>query len=295
MRILGGLVAALDLVVRALTLGRVRIAIRGDEDEGDAEHAEALLVQHQYAVAAFEEGRLDEAESRWNSILDDCDFEPVRAVAHGRLGVLYQLQGRMDKSVEHLREALEIDERTGDENARGSHLNSLAGVFIALNHLEMAEETCRESLRLARRSRDGGLIASALGNLGAVFLKRGSLDEAEKHVREALELERKMGDREGEASSLGNLGSILLMRGRTDEAEATYLEALAIQREEGDLEKAANQLGNLGTLRAKRGDLPGAIGHWHEARALFAKLGADHKVRGTDQLIQEAERGRTDW
>ena len=83
--------------------------------EAQASYEEALDFRSDYALARFNLGQLDQAQSRWLSAIRQLELaseskqlSPIaQAEAHFRMGEIYITLGRKDKAIEHFRAAEE--------------------------------------------------------------------------------------------------------------------------------------------------------------------------------------------
>jgi tetratricopeptide (TPR) repeat protein len=159
------------------------------------------------------------------------------AVAEGRarymLGGALTDIGRAAEAVEHVRLALELSARAGDDDVHAMTVNVHAmtmypGLAAVAEH--------RRCAALARRLGNTHLEALTLGNLVMARLVEPGIDEGTVRASERqLELYRRSGDRHGEALGRYSNGQVLLRQGRPDAAIAAHLRALELL-DEGELE-----------------------------------------------------------
>ena len=117
----------------------------------------------------------------------------------------------------------------------------------------------------------------AINELGHIYRLRGDLEAASKQYRRLLELAPD--DESSRAIALGNLGLIYRTQGKLAEAEQFHRDALAINLKLGSLAGQASALANLGLIAEDRGNLVEARRLWTEARELFARVGAEPRVK----------------
>ena len=119
-------------------------------------------------------GRYKLAEYEFKTLIDS-GFESSQIYA--ALGYVYYSQGNVDKSIECLEKALEME----PENTNA--LNSL-GFILAEEGIDLkrAIKLCREAVKKKPSS------AAYQDSLGWAFFKNGMLSEARKHLRKALDL-----------------------------------------------------------------------------------------------------------
>jgi Flp pilus assembly protein TadD len=202
----------------------------------------------QRAVALHEQGRLDEAEHLYRSLLK---ADPAEIGYLHNLGVLCIHQGKYEDAVKLVREVL------GHQPDLALAHNTLGVVLGRLGRFEEAEACCREALRLAPD------YAEAHNTLAHTLTALGRFNEAEASCRKALHLKPEY------AEAHYNLGTALLSLCRPAEAERCYREALRLKPEN----PAAFH--NLGNALAHQGKLSEAAAAFGRAAALNPKNNAD--------------------
>lgn len=170
----------------------------------------------------------------------------------GQLGTTLEALGRYEEAGSVLVEALRIQRRLADQNARGTRAD----------------------------------LAAALSALGALYSTTGRADEALRLEREALEVRRDLAREHPErylhylAHSLSNLGVTYARRGRFDEAVLLEEEAVGIRRglarrNARSLKYLAQSLSNLGVRYADLGRFEEALPPTQEAVDMLRRLVRD--------------------
>jgi Flp pilus assembly protein TadD len=205
------------------------------------------------AITAHQEGRLEEAELLYRSILKiypghfivlnnlsiilrhyskfaeaeknfkkAIELKPDYAVAHNNLGAVLKDQGRLDEAETNFRKTIELKPDYAEAH------NNLGAVLRDLGRLDEAETNFRKTIELKPN------YAEAHNYLGAVLRDLGRLDEAETNVKKAIELKPDY------AEAHNNLGAVLRDLGRLDEAETNVKKAIELKP---DYAEAHNNLG----------------------------------------------------
>ncbi len=163
---------------------------------------------------------------------------PNHAFGWKALGTVIRATGRVEESLEFLRQALQI-------NPLDSEIcSNLGNALLDLGRVKEAEEYYREAIRLKPD------FAEAQHNLGTSLVALRSLQEAEVCYREAIRT------RPTFAEAYSNLGNVLKELHKRSEAEASYREAIRLNPK---LSAAHNSLGSF--LREN--------GKLHEAEASY--------------------------
>jgi tetratricopeptide (TPR) repeat protein len=170
----------------------------------DGYHADA---HHLLGVIAYQEGRYDRAIL---SIRQAIDLNAAAAVYHTNLGLAYEASGQIDKAVGAYQKAIGVD-----PNAAEAH-NNLGNALVQLGKLPEAVIHCRQAL-VCRPE-----FPEAHNNLGNALLEQGHLDEAVLNFRQALRINPNF------AKAANNLGNALRRQGNVDEAIHSYQEAVRL-------------------------------------------------------------------
>ena len=132
------------------------------------------------------------------------------------------------------REAIEIEQRTGDRNNPTNYttLNNLARVYQALGDYARAEPLYRRALEIsgANTAEKHPRHAVRLNNLGGLYLEMGDYAKAEPLLQRAREIsKRTLGENHPEyVATLNNLAELFQQAGDYAKAEALLREAVAI-------------------------------------------------------------------
>jgi predicted TPR repeat methyltransferase len=175
---------------------------KGRDESVEVSVAELLAA----AVAAHQQGHVEQAAAVYRAILEHCPDE-VNALHF--LGVAEHQLGDSQQALAHLDRALVLAPDHADAH------NNRGNVWKKLGRLDEAEADYRQALAL--RADD----ANALNNLGTVLRHRGDLASAEAHFKRALAVQP------AHRGAWSNLGGTLRRLGRVDEAIAVYRARLA--------------------------------------------------------------------
>ena len=167
-----------------------------------------MKITSNQAITAHQEGRLEEAESLYRSILKK---HPTNLEVNNNLGVLLHDLGRLDEAEVSYKKAIELQPEYVDA------LYNLGGVLKDLNKLDEAEASYRKVIELKPEYVD------ALYNLGVVLNDLNKLDEAEASYRKAIELKPDY------VEAHSNLAVILKDLNKLNEVEASYRKAIELK------------------------------------------------------------------
>jgi Flp pilus assembly protein TadD len=171
------------------------------------------------AITAHQEGRLEEAELLYRSILK---IYPGHFIILNNLSIILQHYSKFDEAEKNIKKAIELKPDYAEAH------NNLGAVLKDLGRLDEAEKNIKKAIELKPD------YAEAHNNLGAVLKDLGRLDEAETSFRKAIELKPDY------AIAHNNLGAVLRDLGRLDEAETSFRKAIELKP---DYAEAHNNLG----------------------------------------------------
>src|SRR5262245_44813353 len=183
------------------------------------------------------EDRIADAEDAYReaiSLYKEAGSPVVGAVVARRsLGTALSLEGRGDKALSALNDALRMAKASfpSDDELRAEILISLGMEYTQRHNLKKAEALFLEVVR--KRSGGGGIdfpTANALNNLAQIHREQRKYADAERENQRSIEITiALLGSSHPEvAITRGSLGMLYLRMGRLDDAEAQLLESLRI-------------------------------------------------------------------
>ena len=208
-------------------------------EESDSDHLMELTIEQvlQRGVAAHKEGKLQEAERFYQTILQS---QPSHPDANHNLGVLAVSVNKAEAALPLFKAALDANPYI--EQFWLSYIDAL----MKKNQLEDAEVASKKALDLKKDFIKVNLC------LSGILLKLGRLEEAEASLRQTISLKPDY------AEAHSNLGITLQELGRLEEAEASYRQAISLKP---DYVQAHNNLSN--TLKE--------LGRLEEAMSSYTK------------------------
>ncbi|MFG3705955.1 BTAD domain-containing putative transcriptional regulator [Micromonospora sp. NPDC047670] len=246
------------------------------------------------------QGHWDDYVAVHHAALDaaEHDADPLpRAHALRHLGRAYSRLRRLREADTHLRQALALYQRHGDDAGAAHVHGNLSWVAEREGRSRDALHHAREAMLRYERLGDRAMTANALNTVGWQRAQLGELEQAFADCRAALALLREAGDRFGEAVTWDSLGYIHQRRGEPREAVAGYRRALELFREAGDLSNEGQTLRKLAAAYDLAGEPALARRSRQEALRIFDGLGHPDagKLRAElDGSAQTAGRRRAD-
>jgi tetratricopeptide (TPR) repeat protein len=198
---------------------------------------------------------------------------PARMEALHNLGDVLEQTGRTDESIACFVEMLHLAWRYDNLAKAGAAYSRLARGLRRLGKYDASMEHLRRAHELFERSRDDRGIASTLDDMGRVHWLRGAYGQALDFHRQALTIRRALGDRRSIALSLANIGRVHHDTGNFKAAINQFREALDLRRDIGDLVGVVQSLCDLGGVHAEDGNHDLALELLGEARTLAQEIG----------------------
>jgi CHAT domain-containing protein/Tfp pilus assembly protein PilF len=247
--------------------------------------------------------KLDMAEQYMANLMKS---NPANARAHYGLGLVYQMQGKLEPGLQELDKSLELNPgllqayniksrifffsarypegiqvyKKGIEIAKekqnlvyeGKFLGSMGGMYILLSKFDSA------LVMLEQAKQKSGEVAETIdegrweGNMGNIYFYLGQPFKAIEKYRIAAEIADKIGDKETELIWLGNIGGIYITVGEYSRAIEILEKTLEIVRGINDKRNEMNILGNIGNAYAYLGDYASALKHFKESLGITREV-----------------------
>ena len=198
---------------------------------------------------------------------------PARMDAMHNLGDVLEQTGRSDEAMQYFNDMLALAWRFDNLAKAGAAYSRLARGHRRLGKYDISMEHLRRAHELFERSRDDRGIASTLDDMGRVHWLRGAYGQALDFHRQALTIRRALGDRRSIALSLANIGRVHHDTGNFKAAINQFREALDLRRDIGDLLGVVQSLCDLGGVHAEDGNHEIALDMLGEARTMALEIG----------------------
>ncbi|MFX1374261.1 MAG: tetratricopeptide repeat protein [Promethearchaeota archaeon] len=186
---------------------------------------------------------------------------------------LYFYLKKLEATLDCSEKGLRLAEESNDLNSKSYFLNFLGLVNQITGNYEKSINYYEEALQIDENAKDLSGKATDLGNIGSIHLTRGNYKLALDHYNEALEIANKLGDLSGKVANLNNIGRINEIRGELQIALNNYEEALKFTEKLGDLDGKATVLNNIGMIHGNQQEYNLALEKYNEALKIVENLG----------------------
>jgi tetratricopeptide (TPR) repeat protein len=219
---------------------------------------------------------------------------PGQAVAHRSLAGAYVRTTRYTEAARHLRLAITLYRKLGDDLSVAHVQMSLADVFDCQGDPGKALDAARQSHTLYRSAGHRIGEARAMVLVGYYLGRLGEHRRALATCEQALTLLCELGDRSGQAGTLASIGYAHDHLGHPEQAITCYHRARDLYHELGDRYYEADTLAKLGDAYIAVGDRTHARHAWQQAHEIMQELGHPDAMAIAARLSQSEALTPTD-
>lgn len=212
---------------------------------------------------------------------------------YSTLGCSAQRKGNLPDALDYIQKGLAIDTKLGDRERMGSDLNTITGIYLAMEDAKSAEKYILRAIQL-QRAVDAGKPSARLGiELGMaseVYLKLKKYEQALKYAKEAHATAVKMGDKIVAAVRQCQIAAVLFDLKRYDEAEKTLREALPVLTDSKKNNSLAICYAQLADIMAVKNNDAKAEKYYRNALAICKTIGNRYLERRCEKGLAAALR-----
>ncbi len=245
---------------------------------------------------AYTWGELEQALYAWSHLLErtkDKDKE-WESIAIGNIGIIYEIQGELDKALEYCGKALELNEELERKKGMAANYTNTGYSYRIKGELEKALRYHMKALEMAEVLEEKEVMAANYVGIGNVYGTKGEFKEALEHFKNALKLYEKLGRKEGIAVVFRNIGTVYAIKGELEKA-LEYLEnALKISKEMGYRIKTALTLMTFGDVFVLKGENERALDYYYEAKSLATGSSVFDEITKRIRLLGANENAKSD-
>jgi tetratricopeptide (TPR) repeat protein len=195
------------------------------------------------------------------------------ALTLDNLGIAHRHQLRLAEAERDFTAALTAFQAVGNSLGQARAANGLGVVYLYAHRLDDAVNSFKLALSLAGGLGDPVYAGAFTRNLGWALLERGDLVQAEESLRDAEARLRDINEPLEQSEALSLLATVLRQSERYELAKRTAEQALAIAGESQGTLFEAFALHELGRIALASSDGGQALDHFHQATALFQRVG----------------------
>lgn len=155
----------------------------------------------------------------------------LKSDAYSTLGCAAHRKGDFVRALDYVQHGLAIDTKRHDNDRMGSDLNTIAGIYLAMDDAESAERYILRAIAL-QRSSDGGnpspRLGIQLGMASEVYLKLKKYEKSLSYATEAYRVAKSLADTTSMAIRQCQMASPLCELRRYADAERNLREAMPV-------------------------------------------------------------------
>ncbi len=256
--------AALDACERSYTLALA--------NNDDVLAAEALNTR---GIFALELGQLEDARTMLHRALTLCGNSiEVTGRIEQNLGILANVQGRLDEALAHYTRSLELHQLAGNNYRCAIAYHNLGMINADLGKWEEADTYYQQSHAIAERIGDKRLLALCLLNRSEVHVARQRYEDARRNAEGALAIFDELGSMLDKTDAYRVIGIIYRETGKLPLAEARLKTSVQLAESTKSVLCQAEATRELALLYQVMGRNQEALSLLNAAHGLFGRLDA---------------------
>ncbi len=237
---------------------------------------------------ALERGGIDEATYFFTRAQEQAaennDMATVGRCANN-LGIIANMRGDHGRAVGAYTRAVAAYQQAGCDRGIVESQHNLGISYRDRGQTDHALQAAEAAVRGAERLGDRQLHAQALAGLAEIQVARGEPDLAIREAERALAMHRELADAVLETEDLRILAGALGLAGKTREADEMLADVIARATAHERPLLVASAQRDLAYLLACEGNVAAAKAVAQQARATFARLGANAEIDKLDALL----------
>ncbi|MCD4730026.1 MAG: tetratricopeptide repeat protein, partial [Bacteroidales bacterium] len=150
------------------------------------------------------------------------------------IGLIYNVKGDFNKSLENLMESLRLWQCTNDETGVGVAYCNIGMMYRKLGDYEKALDYLQKTLAIEKELEMPRQIIESYIQIGIIYEQTGKYEKAIKNYQKGLKIAKQLKDKKKIAICLNNIGVVYFDMRNYNLALDYYFESLEIKREIGD-------------------------------------------------------------
>lgn len=240
------------------------------------------------AMIYYSQGDWEEATRLYEQALEmalDLGDDELIGLTCQNLGVLANLQGRLREARVRYLESIGSSVRSQNKRNELMAYNNLGIVCMDLQEWMEAEIYFSRGIEIAERINDSAQLARLSMNRADSLICVGELARAREALDRAQAIGTRIQDREVLAETACLRGVLARTEGDYQMADQHLTHSLTLAVEASLELERGGALREIGVLRRMQGKVGQAYTALHQAREIFAGLGAEREVRRIDELL----------
>lgn len=216
-------------------------------------------------------------------------------LSYVRLGNVYYLLGRNDKSLEFHTLALNLHEKTKDSLKMAYSYNNIGNVYLSIQENSKAMIYYDKAVKLAKLLGKESILPALYNNMGLASRGLEEYAKAQDYFRLAIEISRKNNNMEVRINGLVNSGSVYLLLKESDRAMVVLKEAERLVSGSSDRLLKATVAARLAQIYLNEEKYDEAITSFKDALSLSIDINSLPWLFEIYSGISEAFKGKGDY
>jgi serine phosphatase RsbU (regulator of sigma subunit) len=224
----------------------------------------------------------------WDSIRRDAEkwnLKKIIAESINNIGVIYDNQGEISKTLEYYNEGLKMREEIGDKHGIAESLNNIGFVFEKHGDIPHALEYHHKGLKVQEEINDKQGIAISLNNIAHIYELQDEIPKALEYYQKSLKMGIALNNKDIVATELNNIGGVYRNQAqRSNKSKSIeidslfnksmdyYFKSLKLFKELNDKAAIATMLQNIGTIYQDKNDDSKALEYFNKSLYLQKEI-----------------------
>jgi tetratricopeptide (TPR) repeat protein len=191
---------------------------------------------------------------------------------YNNIGYIYRNQGKFSEALDYQLKSIEIQEKYHYTDFRLTTLINIGITYQEFNDYDRALKYYIKALKMAEENHDVLQIADIQNNIGLIYINQKDYEKAREIYIKNVEIYKKANNILGLAPSYLNIGICYVYENKSDSALANYKKAIYYFEKVGDKHGILKTLNNAGTIYEKNKDFEPALEYFMQSLALNKAL-----------------------
>ena len=211
------------------------------------------------------------------------------------LGMVYEKQHQMGKSLHFYRQALEWYEKEKREYDFGNTYHQIGRVYEEQHKWEESLRYYRQALESYKKIGNEYELGGTYHQIGTVYQRQGKWEEALQYYHHALEWKEKTGDGDNLGTTYHQIAMVYQEQGKWEEALQYYRQALEGKKRAGNDYNLGNTYHQIGNVYQQQHKWEESLRYYQLALESYIGAGNKYQLGGTYHQIAMVYQQQQYW
>ncbi len=234
-------------------------------------------VYHKLAIIYNQQGKVEKSLGMYQKaleILRKLKLENLTGILSD-IGNVYYGQGNFVEALKYYKQGLDASTKYADIYGQGFCLNNIGLVHGSLGNHDEALAYHLESLKKREQAQSQEGVSNSYNNIGHTYMLLGHHEKGRGYIKKSLEIDKKLGNQNAVAMDFDLIAYDLLEDKKYEEALQQYNEALKTRIASGHALGVGISYSSIGVVYMQKTNYEQAIVHFKKADSLFVAIGAE--------------------